>query len=235
MNYTDSGGRKLITWSMTVNVHHAQSKNIYFYSRIIWLDRSPFILDGKKSQPYSWGSVLQFYARRQRALHSNVIFLSFHVHSVWASLFYLEPEWMQFAASSFTGATPTLQASGARGHRAGAEGPQKQTTKAYHAMNHFLTSFLEHVSALPTCTLPTVLSGHKGPWSGKEPFSFLAPFIQAHKDMDYIVKDKLLMERIIKYEFQKPMEKAIFYRGSYLCLTTECFLRQSGPQEPALF
>ncbi|KAJ8343775.1 hypothetical protein SKAU_G00311040 [Synaphobranchus kaupii] len=70
------------------------------------------------------------------------------------------------------------EASGARGQHGGTEGPQEQTTKAYHAMNYFLSSFIEH----------------------------------AHKDMDYIVKDKLLWERIMKYEFQQPVERTIFYR-----------------------
>ncbi|XP_064169133.1 meckelin-like [Anguilla rostrata] len=73
------------------------------------------------------------------------------------------------------------EASGAQGQSTGAEGPQEpqeQTTKAYHAMKYFLSSFLEH----------------------------------AHKDMDYIVKDKLLLERIMKYEFQRPVERTIFYR-----------------------
>ncbi|KAJ8252692.1 hypothetical protein COCON_G00220040 [Conger conger] len=39
------------------------------------------------------------------------------------------------------------EASGARGRRSGADGPQgpqEQTSKAYHAMNYFLSSFLEH-------------------------------------------------------------------------------------------
>ncbi|XP_053875155.1 meckelin isoform X3 [Malaclemys terrapin pileata] len=53
----------------------------------------------------------------------------------------------------------------------------EQSTKAYHTMNKFLGSFIDHV----------------------------------HKDMDYIVKDKLLLERIIGMEFMEPMEKSIFY------------------------
>ena len=36
--------------------------------------------------------------------------------------------------------------------------------------------------------------------------------------MDYIVKDKLLLERILGMEFMEPMEKSIFYNGIvYLC------------------
>lgn len=31
--------------------------------------------------------------------------------------------------------------------------------------------------------------------------------------MDYIVKDKLLLERILGMEFMEPMEKSIFYNG----------------------
>lgn len=38
-------------------------------------------------------------------------------------------------------------------------------------------------------------------------------FLQVHKDMDYIVKDKLLLERILGMEFMEPIEKSIFYNG----------------------
>ncbi|XP_063183264.1 meckelin isoform X2 [Chroicocephalus ridibundus] len=41
---------------------------------------------------------------------------------------------------------------------------------------------------------------------------FLSSFIDhVHKEMDYIVKDKLLLERILGMEFMEPMEKSIFY------------------------
>lgn len=41
---------------------------------------------------------------------------------------------------------------------------------------------------------------------------FLSSFIDhVHKDMDYIVKDKLLLERILGMEFMEPIEKSIFY------------------------
>ncbi|XP_019406039.1 PREDICTED: meckelin isoform X1 [Crocodylus porosus] len=53
----------------------------------------------------------------------------------------------------------------------------EQSTKAYHTMNKFLGSFIDHV----------------------------------HKEMDYIVKDKLLLERILGMEFMEPIEKSIFY------------------------
>ncbi|XP_028592350.2 meckelin isoform X1 [Podarcis muralis] len=53
----------------------------------------------------------------------------------------------------------------------------EQSTKAYHTMNKFLGSFIDHV----------------------------------HKEMDYIVKDKLLLEKILGMEFMEPMEKSIFY------------------------
>uniref|UniRef100_A0A8D0HDF1 Transmembrane protein 67 n=1 Tax=Sphenodon punctatus TaxID=8508 RepID=A0A8D0HDF1_SPHPU len=53
----------------------------------------------------------------------------------------------------------------------------EQSTKAYHTMNKFLGSFIDHV----------------------------------HKDIDYIVKDKLLLERILGMEFIEPMDKSIFY------------------------
>uniref|UniRef100_A0AAQ5Z6H8 Transmembrane protein 67 n=1 Tax=Amphiprion ocellaris TaxID=80972 RepID=A0AAQ5Z6H8_AMPOC len=49
--------------------------------------------------------------------------------------------------------------------------------KAYHTMNHFLASVIDH----------------------------------AHPDMDYIVKDKLMFERVIGMEFLEPSEKSIFY------------------------
>ncbi|KAK4828231.1 hypothetical protein QYF61_024726 [Mycteria americana] len=41
---------------------------------------------------------------------------------------------------------------------------------------------------------------------------FLSSFIDhVHKEMDYIVKDKLLLERILGMEFMEPIEKSIFY------------------------
>lgn len=45
----------------------------------------------------------------------------------------------------------------------------------------------------------------------KQVLSFL--FLQVHKEMDYIVKDKLLLERILGMEFMEPIEKSIFYNG----------------------
>lgn len=35
--------------------------------------------------------------------------------------------------------------------------------------------------------------------------------------MDYIVKDKLLLERILGMEFMEPIEKSIFYNGKKMC------------------
>ncbi|KFP15504.1 Meckelin, partial [Egretta garzetta] len=41
---------------------------------------------------------------------------------------------------------------------------------------------------------------------------FLSSFIDhVHKEMDYIVKDKLLLERILGMEFMEPIEKSVFY------------------------
>ncbi|XP_029463906.1 meckelin-like isoform X2 [Rhinatrema bivittatum] len=41
---------------------------------------------------------------------------------------------------------------------------------------------------------------------------FLASFIEhVYKDMDYMVKDKLFLERILDMEFQQPVDKSIFY------------------------
>ncbi|XP_075823066.1 meckelin isoform X3 [Microtus pennsylvanicus] len=53
----------------------------------------------------------------------------------------------------------------------------EQSVKAYHAMNKFLGSFIDHV----------------------------------HKEMDYFIKDKLLLERVLGIEFMEPMERSIFY------------------------
>ncbi|CAN9514245.1 unnamed protein product [Ophioblennius macclurei] len=49
--------------------------------------------------------------------------------------------------------------------------------RAYHTMNHFLGSIIDH----------------------------------AHSDMDYIVKDKLMFERLVGMEFLEPNDKSIFY------------------------
>lgn len=37
---------------------------------------------------------------------------------------------------------------------------------------------------------------------------------QAHSDMDYIVRDKLVFERIIGMEFLEPTDKSLFYNGN---------------------
>lgn len=43
--------------------------------------------------------------------------------------------------------------------------------------------------------------------------------------MDYIIKDKLLLERLLGMEFMEPMEKSIFYNGianvDFRCLIYE--------------
>ncbi|KAF7691901.1 meckelin [Silurus meridionalis] len=55
--------------------------------------------------------------------------------------------------------------------------PFEQNTRAYHTMNRFLASVIDH----------------------------------GHREMDYIVKDKLLFERVIGMEFIEPLDKSIFY------------------------
>lgn len=45
---------------------------------------------------------------------------------------------------------------------------------------------------------------------------------QAHPDMDYIVKDKLMFERVIGMEFLEPSEKSIFYNGNDLLTQIGC-------------
>ncbi|XP_063780176.1 meckelin [Pseudophryne corroboree] len=57
----------------------------------------------------------------------------------------------------------------------------EQSTKAYHTMNKFLCSFIDH----------------------------------AFKDMDYFVKDKLLLERMLNMEFMEPMDRSIFYNDEH--------------------
>ncbi|XP_057690557.1 meckelin isoform X1 [Corythoichthys intestinalis] len=52
-----------------------------------------------------------------------------------------------------------------------------QNIRAYHTMNHFLGSVIDH----------------------------------AHPDMDYIVRDKLALERVMGMEFLEPNDKSIFY------------------------
>ncbi|XP_061676780.1 meckelin-like [Syngnathoides biaculeatus] len=53
----------------------------------------------------------------------------------------------------------------------------EQNIRAYHTMNHFLGSVIDHV----------------------------------HPDMDYIVRDKLALERLMGMEFLEPNDKSIFY------------------------
>ncbi|KAM3614430.1 uncharacterized protein V6R79_014172 [Siganus canaliculatus] len=63
----------------------------------------------------------------------------------------------------------------------------EQNVRAYHTMNHFLGSIIDH----------------------------------AHSDLDYIVKDKLMFERIIGMEFLEPTDKSIFYNGNDLSAQTD--------------
>ncbi|MGH0122332.1 UNVERIFIED_CONTAM: hypothetical protein FKN15_055092 [Acipenser sinensis] len=37
------------------------------------------------------------------------------------------------------------------------------------------------------------------------------PLSKVHEDMDYMVKDKLFLEKIMNYEFQQPFERSMFY------------------------
>nr|XP_023668238.1 meckelin isoform X2 [Paramormyrops kingsleyae] len=55
--------------------------------------------------------------------------------------------------------------------------PFDQSVKAYHTMNRFLGSVIDH----------------------------------AHRELDYIVKDKLILERLAGMEFMEPNDKSIFY------------------------
>ncbi|KAL2094149.1 hypothetical protein ACEWY4_011461 [Coilia grayii] len=62
--------------------------------------------------------------------------------------------------------------------------------------------------------------------------TLLCLFLQhALKDMDYVVKDKVALERIMKCEFQQPVERSMFYRdkdgvafGEVLCCGKELLL-----------
>ncbi|XP_060756170.1 meckelin isoform X1 [Neoarius graeffei] len=67
--------------------------------------------------------------------------------------------------------------------------PFEQNTKAYHTMNRFLASVIDH----------------------------------AHREMDYIVKDKLFFERIIGMEFIEPLDKSIFYNDDSHSFTEVLF------------
>lgn len=88
--------------------------------------------------------------------------------------------------------------------------PCEQSTKAYHTMNRFLGSVIDHVR----------ISFHWCLWFFQLfimvglCFDLLwMLFFQAHPEMDYIVKDKLLFERLIGMEFIEPLDKSIFYNG----------------------
>lgn len=82
-------------------------------------------------------------------------------------------------------------------------------------MNRFLASVIDHVRLYGvhhyySRTWHRVRHGH--------PVLFFLH--QAHREMDYIVKDKLLFERVIGMEFIEPLDKSIFYNGklSYIRL-----------------
>ncbi|MEQ2167669.1 hypothetical protein GOODEAATRI_006491, partial [Goodea atripinnis] len=42
--------------------------------------------------------------------------------------------------------------------------------------------------------------------------------LQGHPDMDYMVKEKLMLERVIGMEFMEPSDKSYFYTGNKLYL-----------------
>ncbi|XP_062841802.1 meckelin isoform X2 [Trichomycterus rosablanca] len=73
-------------------------------------------------------------------------------------------------------------------------GSFEQSTKAYHTMNRFLGSVIDH----------------------------------AHREMDYIVKDKLLFERIIGMEFIEPLDKSIFYNDDAYSFAEVLFYGNEG-------
>ncbi|XP_055968653.1 meckelin [Sorex fumeus] len=70
----------------------------------------------------------------------------------------------------------------------------EQSIKAYHTMNKFLGSFIDHV----------------------------------HKEMDYFIKDKLLLERILGIEFMEPMEKSIFYNDESYSFSSVLYYGNEG-------
>ncbi|TRY84592.1 hypothetical protein DNTS_001329 [Danionella cerebrum] len=72
--------------------------------------------------------------------------------------------------------------------------PCEQSTKAYHTMNRFLGSVIDH----------------------------------GHREMDYIVKDKLLFERLIGMEFIEPLDKSIFYNDESHSFSDVLFYGNEG-------
>uniref|UniRef100_A0A3B5BP19 Transmembrane protein 67 n=1 Tax=Stegastes partitus TaxID=144197 RepID=A0A3B5BP19_9TELE len=66
--------------------------------------------------------------------------------------------------------------------------------KAYHTMNHFLASVIDH----------------------------------AFPDKDYIVKDKLMFERVVGMEFLEPSEKSIFYNDEAHSFSSVLFYGNEG-------
>ncbi|XP_061918864.1 meckelin-like isoform X2 [Entelurus aequoreus] len=69
-----------------------------------------------------------------------------------------------------------------------------QNIRAYHAMNHFLGSVIDH----------------------------------AHPDVDYYVRDKLTLERIMGMEFLEPKDKSIFYNDEAHTFSNVLFYGHEG-------
>ncbi|XP_054637877.1 meckelin-like [Dunckerocampus dactyliophorus] len=70
----------------------------------------------------------------------------------------------------------------------------EQNIRAYHTMNHFLGSVIDH----------------------------------AHPDMDYYVRDKLTLERIMGMEFLEPNDKSIFYNDEAHTFSNVLFYGHEG-------
>lgn len=101
-----------------------------------------------------------------------------------------------------------------------------QNTRAYHNINHFLGSVIDHVGA-DYCTFAQLTDD-----VNVEPnfLHMVAASPQAYPEMDYIVKDKLMLERVIGMEFLEPIEKSIFYNGNDL---QRCCMFAPTPPAPA--
>ena len=75
------------------------------------------------------------------------------------------------------------------------------TLKAYHAMNQFLSSFIERVSQRKLLNLSII-----------NYYCVLSCF-QSLQGLDYVIKDKLLPEKVLDMEFFTTPNMSTFYRG----------------------
>lgn len=77
--------------------------------------------------------------------------------------------------------------------------------QAYNNMNKFLTAFLDHVWFLFFLSNTNLLKSF-----------VLYNLFKALKDLDYEIREKTFVEKLLGIEYSDPMDKGVFFVGKYL-------------------